>query len=174
MGKFQTLVDSDGWIAIFLPDDLLHDQAVSIYKRLEHQKKKLVTTSVVIAEVATVLSHRSGQRLAGEFLAAVERSQMPVIHIDEKLYRSALELFQRQEKKGTSFADCANVVVLEYFEIPSVFSFDRFYFNKSKSKQHEASENQYRKSPELPRGAGVGPFWRCRNDYSARQPYRAR
>jgi predicted nucleic acid-binding protein len=130
MGKFETLVDSDGWTAIYLPDDLLHRDAVSIYERLKSQKKKLVTTSAVIGETATVLSHRSGQKLAREFLSAVELSELPVIHIDEKLHQEALGLFVQQEKKGTSFVDCVNAVVARYFDIPSVFTFDGFYTKK--------------------------------------------
>ncbi len=130
MGKFETLVDSDGWIAVYLPDDLLHREAVSIYSRLRNQKKKLVTTSAVIGETATVLSHRSGQESAREFLAAIEFSAIPVIHIDEKLHQAALALFKEQEKKGTSFVDCANAVVAQYFDIPSIFTFDGFYAKK--------------------------------------------
>ena len=127
MGKFEVLVDSDGWIALYLPDDLLHTDTVSIYQRLQAQNKKLVTTSAVIGETATVLSHRSGQKLARHFLLAIEQSGIPIIFVDEKLHHQALELFMQQEKKGTSFVDCANVVVARAFDIPTVLSFDGFY-----------------------------------------------
>lgn len=127
MNKFEVLVDSDGWIAFYLPDDLLHADAVSIYERVQAQEKRFVTTCAVIGETATVLSHRSGQKLARQFLLAVEQSGIPVIFIDEKLYREALELFMQQETKGTSFVDCANVVVARAFEISAILSFDKFY-----------------------------------------------
>lgn len=127
MNEFQVLVDSDGWIALYLPNDALYEKAAAIYERLERQEKKLVTTSAVIEETVTVLSHRSGQALARQFFSALRRSNIPIIPIDESLRRKALDLFMEQKKRGTSFVDCSNVVVMKYFDIPKIFSFDKAY-----------------------------------------------
>lgn len=126
------LVDTDGWTALYLPNDSLHQKATEIYEHFKSQGKKLVTTNAVIEETITVLSHRSGQPLARQFFAALRRSNMPIIPIDETLREKAFDLFMKQEQKGTSFVDCSNVVVMEYFHIPNIFSFDKFYFKKFK------------------------------------------
>lgn len=130
MSKFEALVDSAAWIAIYMPDDLFHRDALMIYEGLKAQNRKMVTTSAVLGETVTVLSHRAGQELARSFLSFIQRSEIPVIFIDEDMHQQALALFRQQEKKGTSFVDCANAVVARRLGIATVFSFDDFYVKK--------------------------------------------
>jgi predicted nucleic acid-binding protein len=88
----------------------------------------LVTTSYVVAETPTVLSHRSGQGLAKAFLdEIIENGNFPVIFIAKDLYEQALDIFKQQIKKGSSVTDCANVAVVRRFNIPTIFSFDKVY-----------------------------------------------
>lgn len=86
-----------------------------------------MTTSMVIDEVATVLSHRQGQELARKFLAVVEALQFPTIHIDKTLRQEALAIFKSQQQRGTSVTDCANVAVMKRFAISEIFAFDEVY-----------------------------------------------
>ena len=125
--EFQALVDSDAFVGRFYPQDLHYQKSQQIFARLEKQAQTLVTTSMVIAEVATVLSHRSGQPLARKFLKIIHHSKLPTIHVSEKLQAETYKLFNAQEKKGTSITDCANVIVMKRFHIPRIFSFDKAY-----------------------------------------------
>ena len=125
--KFQYLVDSDAFVGRFYTKDPHHTTALSLFSQLEEKQEQLATTSMVVAETATVLSHRSGQDLARKFFGAMEKSKLPVIHIDEDLQKKATQIFQAQKRKGTSMTDCANVAVVQLFEIPTVFGFDKFY-----------------------------------------------
>jgi len=134
VSKFQTLIDSDALVGNFYPDDPHHSRAIDIFDRLERENRSIVTTNLVVMEVATVLSHRSGQTLAVRFLDMLERSQLPVIHLDEALQKKALATFRAQTARGTSVTDCANVVVMQHFNIPEIFSFDRVY---AKDFQHK-------------------------------------
>lgn len=127
MSKFQTLVDADAFVGRFYPLDAHHSHSLELFARFEKERRILVTTNLVVAEVATVLSHRNGQALAVNFLDMVDNSQMPVIHLDEKLHQQALDTFRLQTARGTSVTDCANVAVMDYFNIPEIFSFDRVY-----------------------------------------------
>lgn len=127
VSKLDVLIDSDAFVGYFYPNDSLHDKASYIFANLEQERKAVIATSMVIAETATVLSYRSGQALATKFLAVIEKSKLPIIHIDEKLQNKALELFKTQQTKGTSVIDCANVAVMHYLKIPTIFSFDKFY-----------------------------------------------
>jgi predicted nucleic acid-binding protein len=130
MKKFEILVDSDAFVGRFYTQDAHHRSSLELFAKYEERGTSLVTTSMVIAETATVLSHRSGQPIAREFLSIVERSELPIIHMDEDLQREALELFKAQETRGTSVVDCANVVVVRRFDIPKILSFDQFYFKR--------------------------------------------
>lgn len=127
MSKFQILIDSDAFVGNFYPDDPHHARATNIFARLDKQNRSIVTTNLVVMEVATVLSHRSGQPLAVKFLDMLESSELPVIHLDEKLQQKALNTFRAQSSRGTSVTDCANVAVMQHFNIPEIFSFDRVY-----------------------------------------------
>jgi len=123
---FHVLVDSDAFVGWIWPNDAHHRRAGLIFDSLRGKHRRLVTTSLVVAETATVLSHRDGQAVARLFLDEV--GAYPIIHIDETLHRQAIELFKAQDVKGTSLTDCANVVVMKRFGIPRIFSFDRVYF----------------------------------------------
>jgi predicted nucleic acid-binding protein len=128
--SFDVLVDSDALVGWFWAADIHHSKATEIFHNLEIANRQLVLTSFVVAETATVLSHRSGQPIARIFLEHIERSHIPVIHITEPLQTAALQLFKAQTKKGTSLTDCANVVVARQFAIPRMFSFDEVYPKK--------------------------------------------
>ena len=123
----EILIDSDAFVGRFYPDDVHYQQATRIFAQLEQAGKQIVSTNLVIMETATVLSHRSGQVLARKFLAVLDKTRLPIIHINEKLHQESLSFFKKQDKKGTSLVDCANVVVMRRFAITSIFSFDKFY-----------------------------------------------
>jgi len=119
------LIDSDAFVGWLYEKDGHHAEASRIFARLEDERRVPVVTSLVIAEAATVLSHREGQPLARTFLDLARR--YPVIHITKALQQQALDLFQAQKARGTSVTDCANVVVMRQFQIPTIFSFDKVY-----------------------------------------------
>jgi predicted nucleic acid-binding protein len=124
---FEVLVDSDALVGWLWAADGHHQAATDLFHALEAASTQLVLTSFVVAETATVLSHRSGQPLARTFLDHVERSRIPIIHISERLQEEALRLFITQGKREMSVTDCANVVVMQQFSIPMIFSFDKAY-----------------------------------------------
>lgn len=128
MNNYQILVDSDAFVAWFKADDIFHPNVKAIFTQIEQERLVTATTSLVVAETATILSNRVGQSLAYTFLDFVE--QLPVIHVSEDIQKEALTLFREQAVKGTSVVDCANVVVMRHFSIPRIFSFDKAYSKK--------------------------------------------
>src|SRR5260221_10957757 len=87
--RFDVLIDSDAFVGRYFPKDAHFQAASKFFETLEKKSSRIVTTSMVVAETATVLSHRQGQDLARTFLRAVQASRLPVIHIDEKLQSQA-------------------------------------------------------------------------------------
>jgi predicted nucleic acid-binding protein len=127
----QVLIDSDAFIGWMIEADTHHQQTVQIFNHLVAEQVKFATTSLVVGEAATVLSHRKGQELARTFLdEVIEKGKFLVIYITEALHQEALNIFKEQTKKGTSVVDCANVAVIRQFCIPRIFSFDKVYPNK--------------------------------------------
>ena len=112
------------------PDDAHQVRANRIFQSLvERRVRRLVTTSMVVAETATVLSHRVGQSLARMFLEVMRWGNIPVIHIDEAL-QVALDIFSQQAKHGTSVTDCTNVAVMRRLNISGIFGFDQGYLKR--------------------------------------------
>lgn len=130
VSDFDVLVDSDAFVGFFLPDDALHEQCRAIFEELSERRARLVTTNYVIAETATMISRRSGQPLACNFVEYIYSATLPVVYITEALHRKTMELFLDQSNKNTSFFDCANVAIIRHLGIPKIFSFDQIYPKK--------------------------------------------
>jgi predicted nucleic acid-binding protein len=117
VSSFQVLIDSDAFVGRFYPNDAHHQAATRLFKRLQRKRLYSVTTSQVIDEVATVLSHCQGQDLARLFLRTIEDTKFPTIFVDERLRAEGLNVFVSQTRKGTSVTDCGNVAVISLFLI---------------------------------------------------------
>lgn len=123
----QILIDSDAFVGWLLEGDDHYERSGKIFAQLQQRQMAAATTSAVIAETATVLSHRQGQKLARTFLEIIEEGDLPVIYITESFYHDGLAIFKEQAQKRTSVTDCINVAVCQHLEIKSIFSFDKAY-----------------------------------------------
>lgn len=124
----QILVDSDAFVGLLLEKDTHHDRCAELFAEVASQGALIVTNSFVIAETATVLSHRVGQELARVFLdEVIEQGRFPTIFVTEALQQQAIKIFKKQESRGTSMTDCVNVAIMQQLQIPIIFSFDTFY-----------------------------------------------
>jgi len=124
----KILIDADGVIAILKKDDSNHEKSLKIDLKIRDYKKYI--TNLVFAEVANVLSIKEGQNFAKQSIKDLYSSEVEIIFIDEYLFQKTVEVFAKQSKKGTSFVDCANLVVMQEHGIAKIFSFDSFYKGK--------------------------------------------
>lgn len=125
--NFDYLVDSDTFVALFLPDDALAPTVQQLFRDIEANHQNIATTNWVVAETATVLSNRDSQKTAINFLTMIDEGEIPVLAISEALERTTQQIFRSQKKKGTSMIDCSNIATAQYYEVPNLLSFDRFY-----------------------------------------------
>lgn len=124
----QILVDSDAFVGLLLEKDAHHERSARLFAEVASQGASIVTNSFVIAETATVLSHRVGQELARIFLdEVIEQGRFPTVFVTEALQQQAIEIFKMQESRGTSMTDCVNVAIMQQLQISTIFSFDTFY-----------------------------------------------
>ncbi len=137
MTDFDILIDSDAFVGLFVEHDAHHANIQSLMQGFAQKRRKLVTTSFVVAETATVISRCKDQEVARRFLTYVRSGGIPIIFIDEALQHAAEQVFVSQENKSTSMVDCSNVAVMKQFHIPQILSFDQFYFKKHQL-QHAA------------------------------------
>jgi predicted nucleic acid-binding protein len=125
--SFDVLIDSDAFVGRYYPNDSHHQAAIELFESLQSQRLYSVTTSMVIDEVATVLSHRQGQDQARLFLRRMQDAKFPMIFVDERLRAEGHKIFVAQSRKGTSITDCCNVAVMNRFNISQIFTFDQMY-----------------------------------------------
>ncbi len=123
----EILVDSDAFVAYFVANDVHHENVTSIMQNLRSAYRPLATTNLVIAETASLLSRRFSFDLAVRFIAYVRIDSFPVIYIDPEMQQAGYEVFTGQEREGTSFVDCLNVIVVKHYGMSAILSFDKFY-----------------------------------------------
>lgn len=124
----QIIVDSDAFVALMWEKDNLHSRAKETLAKLRADGVQLITTSSVVDETATVLSHRKGQDLARTFLDEfIKGSNFPVVWIDENMRDQGLNIFKGLTKKGSSVTDCINAALCKHLQLTSIFSFDQVY-----------------------------------------------
>lgn len=129
----QILVDSDAFVGLLLKKDVHHEESSQLFSEIAVQGLSVITTSFVIAETVTVLSHRIGQELARIFLdEVIEQGKFPTVFVTESLQQQATEIFRKQDGRGTSMTDCVNVALMRQLQLSTIFSFDAFYAKKCK------------------------------------------
>src|SRR3990167_10127697 len=79
---YHILIDSDAFVGWMLKGDAHYERAGALFAQIKENRTSVVTTSAVVDETITVLSHRQGQGIARAFLEQViEQGNFPVILI---------------------------------------------------------------------------------------------
>ena len=123
----RALMDANVLVAVYRPDDSLHKKAVQLLSKVKDLGGGLVLTNLVVQEIATVLSMRVGMKLDRKFMNDYGDIADESIYIDEELEKASWKIFLKQEKKGTSFVDCASLAVMEKYKLDGILTFDEFY-----------------------------------------------
>ena len=71
----RVFVDTSGFYALIIRDDLNHDRAHDLFARAQQEKWRLLTTNAVVFETHALLLHRArpGREIALAFLDTVSR-----------------------------------------------------------------------------------------------------
>jgi len=121
----KILVDADALVALAKIDDTNHKKAVKIAKKIKNSN--LYITPFTIAEAVTVLSYTVSQKAAILFLKEVRKKKLIELSTNKEIIFLTDELFSQQSKKGISWVDCLNVIMVRFYHLDKIFSFDRFY-----------------------------------------------
>ena len=127
----MTFVDSGAWIALYSLRDQHHADAFAIFRSLEQQKARLLTTDYVIDETVTRLRYDASHSAAVVFLDAIEGAEkentVTVVAIDRSSFQEAKRLFRQYSSEKLSFTDCTSFVVCQTYGISAAFAFDRHF-----------------------------------------------
>lgn len=130
------MIDSNFFIALFNPDDSLHEKAQMIAQKIVHSNQSYALTNYIFLEIVTVLSQKRGKvrsRIVGNTLLRSAR----IIHIDEWLHMQTWEFFASLQEKDISFVDCSTVFAMNADDISTLITFDKHF--KLLQKHHRFS-----------------------------------
>lgn len=126
----RVFVDASAVIALLIETDSNHRRAAEIAARLESEHAELITSSMVIAEVLTVLSIRFSKPLALQFGERVFKNEIDVIHPNVMLFESAWNVWKEEARKDVSFVDAMSFAIIDAQDITTAFSFDKHFIKR--------------------------------------------
>lgn len=117
-------VDSSYYISLLKPSDSNHKAALALAKH--HEREELMTSQVILGEVATVGSQRYNKEATVAFIEGILRAQTTMIILEKReLVDRAWEIFKRVTKKNVSWVDCYSLAIIEAYKIKTVLTFDK-------------------------------------------------
>lgn len=125
----RVVLDSDFLVGLLVEDDANHEKSKAIAAWIFNDDNVWVCVlDGVIQETATVLSYKINHQAAVMFLDKVKKLPVIEVKLNDMIKERAWRIFKKsQKKKGVSFVDCANLAVVELYELEGVVSFDKFY-----------------------------------------------
>ena len=124
----EVFLDAAYAIALSVPKDDYHAQAILIADDLEATKTRLVTTRAVIVEIGNALSKQRYRRAAVELLQSLEADpNVTIIRLTEDLYARAFRLFRERPDKEWGLTDCVSFVVMQDHKITEALTTDEHF-----------------------------------------------
>ena len=121
----KVFVDTNVFVALEDQNDSTHKKAIELSLLLNQNKKmKFYTSSEVIGETLTVVSHKLGKEMARLFMKKYKNTKTREIFFEENMYQVTKGLFLRNKSKNISFIDCSSVLAMRRAKIKVIFSFD--------------------------------------------------
>lgn len=123
-------VDTSGWGSLFAPKEPHHELTANIYQAALQQRRNLITTSYVIAELVALLTSplRIPRLTIIKLIDDLNISpHVEVIHIDATLDEQAWQLLSRRTDKDWSLVDCTSFVVMQERGIAEALTSDHHF-----------------------------------------------
>jgi predicted nucleic acid-binding protein len=128
--KNSLFVDTSGWVCIVDQDDPLHRQARTLYKRAISQKRQLVTTNYIIAELVALLESRN-LVTRQEIFAFVDHIKLAptisIVHVDTNTDDEAWQLLKNRADKAWSLVDATSFVIMQRMQLPEALTTDHHF-----------------------------------------------
>lgn len=110
----KVFVDTVAWIALINRDDSLHHAAHQRLQSLFSERAQLVTSELVLIEVASALATPGKRLQVYQFVQSLR--QLPVVQIfglEEGLLAEGWRLYGARADKAWSLVDCVSFVAME-------------------------------------------------------------
>jgi predicted nucleic acid-binding protein len=121
-------VDTAAWIALLNRSDALRPRALEVMATLQQQKSNLVTTELVLLEVADALSAPRFRAKVVTFVDGLRKSGVTqIIPGGRDLLDAGWELYRQRPDKEWGLTDCTSFVVMEQQQITQAVTSDQHF-----------------------------------------------
>ena len=126
-------LDASAWVAVTNRKDQNHNESVQIYRRLLGSSTRLITTTWTAYEALTIVKSRLGFSQAERLWDRIKsRAVVDLVRIDQRIEKSALELFWRYEDKTWGVVDCSSLIVMKAIGCRQAFAYDTHFIEASR------------------------------------------
>ena len=124
----SVFLDTSGLIALVNTDDQWHRKAEIVWAKLSESAARLITSSLVLIELADGLSRVHHRDLAIQLIDALERSRLvEIVQVDERLEKLGWQLFRVRADKDWGMTDCVSMSLMTDRRIQDVFTADHHF-----------------------------------------------
>ena len=121
----RVFVDTGAWIALFSARDAHHNEADRLFRYATSRRLRLLTTSLVLAELHRLLLFRAGVRPAGAALARVDDSALVTVGFPgNSHHRAARDWLARLANHPITYTDAVSFAVMHAEGCRQVMTFD--------------------------------------------------
>jgi predicted nucleic acid-binding protein len=124
----SAFLDTSGLIALTDTDDYWHSQAIEVWRDLVLRKRRLVTTSLILIELADGLAKVNFRSIAFQLRDALKASQnVEIVQVDERLEEGGWQLFRERTDKDWGMTDCVSFTLMTARGLTDVFGLDHHF-----------------------------------------------
>jgi predicted nucleic acid-binding protein len=129
-GVAPLFVDTSGWVCLADADQPSHQETTNVYQRARAQRRRLVTTNYIIAEIVALLGSRT-RIPRQDLIAFIDRlktaSDVQIVHISEAQDAEAWALLKARVDKDWSLVDASSFVVMPMLGIVEALTTDHHF-----------------------------------------------
>ena len=131
MNNYVVVGDADAIIYLHLRNDVLHEKAKKISKRLYSSGSSVIFPNTALIEAITTFQRKLSKSHLAEFLIEQYNSNaFEIEYVDEKMMKIAISFFDPTGSKQNTFFDGIVAACARILSADAIFSFDTFYKKK--------------------------------------------
>jgi len=124
----EYFVDTSAWYPLLVASHADHERLAATVSTLIAQRRRSVTTNLVVAETHALILQREGRRAAHASLHAVDRAAAVLVHSGPALEAVARrDWLERYTDQDFSLADAVSFAVMRERRIEDVLTLDRHF-----------------------------------------------
>lgn len=125
--------DASFLTALFVNDDLFHNQAVDLMQVIDNNNPQYFTSNIVLSETINLIFRKRGRLFTKKFLSQFPKSNIQLFYINQEIFKYGCSiLLGLKSKGGLNFFDCLHLATMKELGIKNILTFDSDFKNSVK------------------------------------------